>query len=171
MDFAVPTFTLMQDGPAGPHNSPLSSAPYWGMPTFPPSNLLPRKLLAFSAAWAALMFLWYMTPGRGGGGGRDSRDMVGGHFNYRIPLRWSPEGETTYSSRADLTDISLWVLLTDLTPQQQAAAVIMRLGSSAREAARMMSVQDIMHGGHHLWSTVRSCLVHYGGAAAALRPI
>ena len=61
--------------------------------------------------------------------------QVGGqqaNFNYRIPPAWSPEHDRTYSFRAYMTDISLWVMLTDLAPHQQTAAIIMRLGGQAR---------------------------------------
>ena len=46
-----------------------------------------------------------------------------------------------------MTDISLWVMLTDLQPHQQCAAIVTRLGGSAREVARMISPQEIMMGG------------------------
>ena len=58
-------------------------------------------------------------------------------FNYRIPPYWTPEFEQNYSFRAYMTDISIWILLTDLQPHQQAAAIVMRLGGAARELARM----------------------------------
>ncbi len=69
------------------------------------------------------------------------------NFNYRIPPAWSPEQENTYSFRAYMTDISLWVRLTDLQPHQQCAAIIMRLGGAAREMARMMTPQEMAFGG------------------------
>ncbi len=65
-----------------------------------------------------------MVPA-GGGAGRDN-------FNYRIPPSWSPENDSHYSFRAYMTDISLWVMLTDLQPHQQCAAITMRLAGSAR---------------------------------------
>ncbi len=68
-------------------------------------------------------------------------------FNYRIAPRWNPEQEQQYSFRAYTTDLMLWTLLTDLQPHQQAAAVVMRLGGSAREAARTLSANELMHGG------------------------
>ena len=46
-----------------------------------------------------------------------------------------------------MTDISLWVLRTDLAPHQQTSAIIMRLGGQAREFARCMSPQEIIGGG------------------------
>ena len=74
-----------------------------------------------------------------GGGSRD--------FNHRIPPSWSPENEHNYSFRAYMTNISQWVMLTDLQPHQQCAALIMRLGGSAREMARMITPQEMYNGG------------------------
>ena len=68
-------------------------------------------------------------------------------FNYRVPPAWSPENDTSYSFRAFITDVSLWIMLTDLQPHQQCAAIITRLGGSAREMARMISPQEILQGG------------------------
>ena len=73
--------------------------------------------------------------------------LVGRDFNYRIPPAWSPEIESQYSFRAYMTDISLWVLLTDLLPHQQCAAIIMRLGGAAREMARMITPVEMVNGG------------------------
>ena len=46
-----------------------------------------------------------------------------------------------------MTDISIWIMLTDLQPHQQCAAIVMRLGGAAREMARMLTPQEMMHGG------------------------
>ena len=46
-----------------------------------------------------------------------------------------------------MTDIALWIMLTDLRPHQQCAAIIMRLGRSPRETGRMISPQEMMFGG------------------------
>ena len=46
-----------------------------------------------------------------------------------------------------MTNISQWVMLTDLQPHQQCAALIMRLGGSAREMARMITPQEMYNGG------------------------
>merc|ERR1712185_248532 len=85
-----------------------------------------------------------MMPAPGGGGLPGGR---GENFTYRIPPSWAPENDASYSFRAFLTDISLWVMLTDLAPHQQCAAIIMRLGGQARELARMISPQEIVAGG------------------------
>ena len=69
------------------------------------------------------------------------------NFNYRVPPAFSLESDQNYSFRAYMTDIALWVLLTDPQPHQQCAAIIMRLGGSARELARMMALQkELMNG-------------------------
>ena len=73
--------------------------------------------------------------------------LNGRNFNYRIPPSWSPEVEHTYSFRTYVTDLSLWILLTDLQPHQQCAAIVLRLGGVAREMARMMTPQEIATGG------------------------
>ena len=46
-----------------------------------------------------------------------------------------------------MTDISLWVTLTDMQPHQQCAAIIMRSSGSAREMARSITPQEMMMGG------------------------
>ena len=46
-----------------------------------------------------------------------------------------------------MTDIALWIMLTDLQPHQQCAAIVMRLGGAAREMARMLTPHEMMHGG------------------------
>ena len=55
--------------------------------------------------------------------------------------------ESIYSFRAFMTDISIWIMLTDLQPHQQCAAIVMRLGGAAREMARMMTPQEMMNRG------------------------
>ena len=72
----------------------------------------------------------------------------GNDFNYRIPPSWGPEDEHHYSFRAWMTDISLWVMITDLLPHQQCAAIIMRLRGQARELGRMITPQEIAQGGN-----------------------
>ena len=92
-----------------------------------------------------ILYLISMMPaggGGGGGGGNGPRD-----FNYRIPPSWSPEHDHSYSFRAYMTDIALWVMLTDLQPHQQCAAIIMHLGGAARDMARMVTPQELMNGG------------------------
>ena len=52
-------------------------------------------------------------------------------FNHRVPPSWSPEQEATYSFRAYLTDMTIWMMMTDLQPHQQCASIISRLGGAA----------------------------------------
>ena len=90
----------------------------------------------------SILIVCYMMQGAGQQGLAPARD-----FNYRIPPAWSPDMEHTYSFRAYMTDISIWVMLTDLLPHQQAAAIVMRLGGAAREMARMITPQELTVGG------------------------
>ncbi len=45
------------------------------------------------------------------------------------------------------SDISLWVMLTDLQPHQQCATIVTGLGGSAREMARTIAPLKILNGG------------------------
>ena len=82
---------------------------------------------------------------------RDDAEPCWRQFQQRLQLShspfWSPETEYHYSFRAYLTDVSLWVMLTDLHPHQQCAAIVMRLGGAAREMARATTPHEIMNGG------------------------
>ena len=102
--------------------------------------------LIFAMSISIVCIIGSMMPqGQGGlnaGSGSGSRD-----FNYRIPPAWSPENDTSYTFRAYMTDMSLWIMLTDLQPYQQAAAIVMKLGGTARELARMITPAELMHGG------------------------
>ena len=69
-----------------------------------------------------------------------------GTMTQRIPPTWSPENEHHYSFRSYLTDLSLWVMLTDLAPHQQCAAIITRLDGTARQIGRMMTTNEITTG-------------------------
>ena len=102
-----------------------------------------NKTVAVLSPLICLSILTMMMPNTAGGA------MAGGNrdFNYRIPPAWSPEGERNYSFRAYMTDISIWIMLTDLQPHQQRAAIVMRLGGAARDVARMISPQEMMTGG------------------------
>ena len=111
----------------------------------PAAMTIGKKLYRHNFKLPALIvvsLLVHMMPqlGAGGGGGEQN-------FNYRIPPKWAPEADQTYSFRAYMTDIPLWIMLTDLQPHQQCAAIIMRLGGGAREMARAMSPQEMMNGG------------------------
>ncbi len=67
--------------------------------------------------------------------------------SHRVPPRWNPEQESTYSFRNYMIDVMLWSMLTDLAPYQQAAAIILRLGGAARELARTLTPLEIAQGG------------------------
>ena len=87
------------------------------------------------AAWTWLMM-------RAGGTQGPRQDT-----NYRIPPFWSPEHSQRYSFRQYSMDLMFWVLLTDLQPHQQIAAIILRLGGAAGELARSMTPQEMFQGG------------------------
>ena len=98
-------------------------------------------LLTAALAAAVVSDLLCMMPAGGGGNG-NRRETT-----YRVPPSWSPETDRSYSLRSYMTEIAIWVMLTDLQPHQQCAAIITRLGGAAREVARMVSPQEIMAGG------------------------
>ena len=100
---------------------------------------LPPTALSIIALSLIVIMMMPNLSGQHHSGNRD--------FNYRIPPSWSPENESSYSFRAYMTDIALWIMLTDLQPHQQCAAIVMRLGGAAREMARMLTPHEMMHGG------------------------
>ena len=98
-------------------------------------------------------FLCNMVQGHHGHGmERGNPQLVQGSFNYRIPPYWDPifenaHGSNQYTFRAYMTDLSLWIMLTDLEPWRQCAAIIMRLGGAAREFGRGITPQEMSTGG------------------------
>ena len=82
------------------------------------------------------------------GFGRGRTEPARGDSNYRTPPYWSPEGEESYSFRAWVQDLQMWMMLTDLQPHQQAAAIVLRLGGSAREVVRGITADEMMNGGN-----------------------
>ena len=114
-----------------------ASAPGHRLPT------PPRWLLQVIPAMI-IVFLWCMMPA---GPNTGMPQLTSGNFNYRIPPAWSPEQDHHYSFRAYLTDLTMWIMLTDLQPHQQCAAIIMRLGGAAREVSRMITPQEMINGG------------------------
>eukprot|EP00971_Amphidinium_carterae_P022422 442153-Amphidinium_carterae.1 len=72
----------------------------------------------------------------------------------RDPPYWSPGDESRHPFRNYLQDLTLWLIHSDLDLAQQVAAVISQLGGTAREVARTLTPQELMHGGvisgHHL---------------------
>ena len=121
-----------------PHGPPVfrvgSGASGYELPTPAPAAVPePRPLLerlrtlglptaALSFIFLSLFVMMMMMPNGGTQHTMHQRD-----FNYRVPPYWSPEIESSYSFRAYMTDIALWVMLTDLQPCQQCAAIIIRL--------------------------------------------
>jgi hypothetical protein len=87
------------------------------------TRVSPYMLRVAILALFVLSMPTYTMPGQGHGSGPPA--LSGRDFNYRIPPYWSPEQETTYSFRTWMTDISLWIMLTDLQPHQQRAAITM----------------------------------------------
>ena len=92
--------------------------------------------VAMSAIAISFLICSMMRPG-------DERDST----SHRVPPRWNPEHENTYSFRNYMIDVMLWSMLTDLAPYQQAAAIILRLGGAARELARTLTPLEIAQGG------------------------
>ena len=82
-------------------------------------------------------------------GGGSSGQMGPGRepWTRSLPPYWSPQTESSYAFRAYLTDLQLWIMLTDMQPHQQAAAIVLRLGGAAREVARQITPQELMQGG------------------------
>ena len=52
-----------------------------------------------------------------------------------------PEHEHNYSFHVLAQDLQLWLMLTELQPAQQAAAIVVRLGGVARELVRVNGAQ------------------------------
>ena len=74
----------------------------------------------------------------------------GAHQNVsaRMPPSWDPSHEARYSFRSWTHDLLVWsILATSLDPGQQASAIIIQLGGSARELMRNLSLAEITQGG------------------------
>ena len=86
-----------------------------------------------------IIFLFIlMNHGRHEAQSHGMPQLSSANFTHRVPPMWSPETETQYSFRSYMTDLSLWIMLTDLQPPQQASAIVMRLGGAARDMARLI---------------------------------
>ena len=109
--------------------------------TFVLAALSLTQALAGLAGLAAASTLLLMFPsGNGGGGGHAGRG--------RTPPAWSPEREATYPFRHWMQDLLAWsVLSTDMDPAQQAAAIVLQLGGTARDLARNLSYEELTRGG------------------------
>ena len=95
------------------------------------------KLLTLPTAISILLILWHMVPGA----------AAPHEATLRVPPRWSPELEATYSFRNYAQDTLIWCITSDLQPHQQCAAIIQRLGGAARELSRQMTPAEMMNGG------------------------
>ena len=136
-----------------PHpGGPYKPYPYKPLPLAEDNSLKPKghdyltkyiHLIVVIIPFLTIALLWYMMPGPAAG----QPQLAGSSFNFRLPPQWSPDTESTYSFRAYMTDLSMWIMLTDLQPHQQCAAIIMRLGGAAREMGRMMTPQEMTMGG------------------------
>ena len=94
------------------------------------------QLLTGICALSSTFIICHMMPTPGG---QPSQDGT----SYRVPPRWSPEIERSYSFRNYMNDLVLWIMLTDLQPHQQAAAIILRLGGTAREMSRTLTPLEL----------------------------
>ena len=109
------------------------------------------KVILCALDWMPVMTMFIigcMMPHRdGGGGGGLPRLQARSDFTTKLPPVWSPENERSYSFRRFLTDLALWVMVTDLPPYSQAPAIVMRLEGSASEMARMFAPEELAMGG------------------------
>eukprot|EP00974_Lingulodinium_polyedra_P012269 1183456-Lingulodinium_polyedra.AAC.1 len=65
----------------------------------------------------------------------------------KAPPPRGPSMENAYSFRSWARDISLWSLVTDLTQQKQAVAVVMQLKGVARALAANLDHEVLTRGG------------------------
>jgi hypothetical protein len=94
-------------------------------------------LVAYFIPATVVLMLLLVMPGR-----RSRQES-----SHGVPPGWNPEGDNAYSFRAWMTDITLCVMVAELRPEQQVAAIIMRLEGSAREMSRMITPQEMANGG------------------------
>ena len=114
-----------------------------GIPVYSPRPQYLFIISAMLASVACASIIIHMMAGAGGGGGGGG----GSDVAHRVPPKWSPDSERTYSFRTYTQEVILWTMLTDLQPHQQAAAIILRLGGTAREVARALTINEIINGG------------------------
>ena len=106
------------------------------------SEITTVGLLASLASFLVILFICAISCHMvlpGGGGNRDT--------NHRTPVGRGPEHEASYCLQTYMTDLTLWSMLTDLAPRQQAAAIVLRLQGAAKELARTLTPQEITTGG------------------------
>ena len=70
-----------------------------------------------------------------------------GHSTSKVPPFWEPSLELRgYPFRVWLQDLDVWAAGTELQAEQQAPAVVQRLGGAARELARGVPTQQLREG-------------------------
>ena len=87
---------------------------------------------------AIAVWLITMVPAGGGAAGDGS--------TFRVPPRWGPGMVHNYPFRDYMSDLTMWILLTDLQEHQQVAAIILRLDGTARRMARTLTPIEITQG-------------------------
>ena len=98
---------------------------------------------------------WYTTSHEGigyesffkSGRSRLTEDDRIGHSTSKIPPFWEPTLELKgYPFRVWLQDLDVWAAGTELQQEQQAPAVVQRLGGAARELARGVPTTQLRDG-------------------------
>ena len=81
----------------------------------------------------------------------DDNRAPSGQGTLRDPPSWSPEMESRsrnpYTFENYTRDLMMWSLATNLRPHQQAAAVVLRLGGTARDVVRELTPIELTQGG------------------------
>ena len=95
-------------------------------------------------------------------------DGAEGSSSLKVPPRWSPEMDDSYSFASWLADIKMWASATDVDEDRQGAAVSMRLHGGAKEIAREMAEQ-IITGADEVDTT--GVLVHVPGLVLLIRAL
>ena len=77
---------------------------------------------------------------------RSAEDRIG-HSTSKIPPYWEPALELRgYPFRVWLQDLDVWAAGTELQQEQQAPAVVQRLGGAARDLARAVPTTQLRDG-------------------------
>ena len=87
-----------------------------------------------------LTFVMAMSTRRGD---NHPQQMMG---TLKVPPAWSPEWEDEYPFRMWLRNVVLWSIATDVPPEAQGAAVVLRLGGTARELSSEMEPEVLQNG-------------------------
>ena len=65
---------------------------------------------------------------------------------FQQPPRYNPD-DCEQSFRSWMTDLMHWCMATRLAPHEQAVAIVRRLEGTARQMGRMLTPEDLFHGG------------------------